>query len=447
MIERLEQGLPGTETKQLSSLLPDANEMETPKPAKTWDEYQADIDAADRLELVRQNHPLLKFVPLDGEPKAPEWIIPGFISEGVLSIAGMQGIGKSTSIFPLALIAAGLIDGELSPGECWRHVLYASEDVEQIKRIAAGLVRAGLVDPKLMDERIRLVQAVRTSSGELVVAGQLIAIELTRFVGSEPIKPLVVLDTKSACLDSEDENSNSETSRIVADLKQRFDGLPVWLVGHVSKANFGRSDIDGMSTRGASSLEGDVQQTMFMIREGDTRWLVAGKTRFEARYRELRIDSHLETMTVRNRFGQDEVLALRFGIPSVPDVPRADAAKAAKDEAKQRDHADLRQQVLVALRAAQARGDRLNASRLRETLGRKVSAVLQAITELVNERWITEVFVPSNIRTHPKRDTFLFALTTEQHDQVVLDGHPMPPESAEIPASWTKAGSGTVGNR
>jgi hypothetical protein len=297
-----------------------------------------------------------------------------------------------------------------------------------------------------MAERIRLVQAVRTSSGALVLAGQLISLELTRFVGSEPIKPLVVLDTKSACLDSEDENSNSETSRIVADLKQRFDGLPVWLVGHVSKANFGRSDIDGMSTRGASSLEGDVQQTMFMIREGDARWLVAGKTRFEARYRELRIDSHLETMTVRNRFGQDEVLALRFGIPTVPDVPRADVAKAAKDEAKRSDHADLRQQVLEALRAAQARGDRLNATRLREALGRKASAVSSVLLELVNERWVTEVFIPTNLRAHPNRGSFLFAMSTEQHDRVTRDDHPMPPESAEIPASWTKTGLRTTGN-
>ena len=436
----------GADTKAFTSLLPDASEMETPKPVKTWDEYQADIEAADRLELLRQNHPLMKFVPLDGEPKAPEWIIPGFISEGVLSIAGQQGIGKSTSIFPLALIAAGLVDSELSPGECWRNVLYGSEDVEQIKRIGAGLVRAGLVDPKLMAERIRLVQAVRTSSGELVLAGQLISIELTRFIDREPIKPLVVLDTKSACLDSEDENSNSETSRTVADLKQRFDGLPVWLVGHVSKANFGRSDVDSMSTRGASSLEGDVQQTMFMIREGDERWLVAGKTRFEARYRELRIDSHLETMTVRNRFGRDELLALRYGIPTVPDVPRADVAEAAKAQAKQRDHADLRQQVLEALRAAQARGDRLNATRLREALGRKASAVSSVLLELVNERWVTEVFIPTSLRAHPNRGSFLFALTTEQHDQVVLDGHPMPPESAEIPAFWTKAGSRTTGN-
>jgi hypothetical protein len=291
-----------------------------------------------------------------------------------------------------------------------------------------------------MAERIRLVQAVRTSSGALVLAGQLISLELTRFVGSEPIKPLVVLDTKSACLDSEDENSNSETSRIVADLKQRFDGLPVWLVGHVSKANFGRSDIDGMSTRGASSLEGDVQQTMFMIREGDERWLVNGKTRFEARYRELLIDSHIETMSVKNRFAQDELLALRFGIPTVPDVPRADVAKAAKADAKASEHADLREMVLHTLRTTQGRGERLNQTGLRERIQRNKAAIAAALFELIDEQWVIEVSIPTSIRAHPKRTGFLFALTTEQHDRVILDGQAIPVEAHEIPPDWRKSG-------
>lgn len=414
-------------------------------------DYELQAEYVDYLESALKTnppkqHPMMKFIELDGTPTPPNWVIEGFVEEGLVSIAGQQGSGKTTAIFPLSCIVAGLVESDLSPGQCWRHCIYCAEHTEQVQRIAAGLTRAGLIDPAKLAERIHVSQAVRMPSGDLVAAGAVILAEYTRFVDGIEIKPLVILDTKSACLDSDDENSNSETSRTVADLKQRFAGLPIWLVGHVSKANFGRSDVESMSSRGASALEGDCNQTMFLVRDGEQRWLVNGKVRFEAKHRELLIDSHIETLGVKNRFGQDEVLALRYGIPITPDVPRSEVAKARKDEAKEQAHGELRQQVLEALRAAQARGDRLNASRLRETLGRKVSAVLQVITELLNEQWVAEVFIPASIRTHPKRDTFLFALTTEQHDQVTMDGCPMPPESSEIPPTWRKADSGTIGN-
>ena len=68
------------------------------------------------------------------------------------------------------------------------------------------------------------------------------------------------------------------------------------------------------------------------------------------------------------------------------------------------------------------------------------------LLELVNERWVTEVFIPTNLRAHPNRGSFLFALSTDQHDQVFKDGHPMPPDSAEIPPTWRKAVSRTDGN-
>jgi hypothetical protein len=195
-----------------------------------------------------------------------------------------------------------------------------------------------------------------------------------------------------------------------------------------------------MSSRGASSMEGDAGQTMFLIKEGDDRWLVNGKVRFEAKHRELLIDSHIETMTVTNRFGSDEVLALRYGIPTVPDVPRADAAKAARDEAKASEHADLREMVLHTLRTTQGRGERLNQTGLRERIQRNKAAIAAALFELIDEQWVIEVSIPTSIRAHPKRTGFLFALTTEQHDRVILDGQAIPVEAHEIPPDWRKSG-------
>jgi hypothetical protein len=91
-------------------------------------------------EVAPKLHPLARFLDFDGTAKPPRWVIPGFIGHGVVVVAGAHGVGKTTAILPLALVAAGLHGDQLMPRQ-WRHVVYITEDVEQARRILSGVVR------------------------------------------------------------------------------------------------------------------------------------------------------------------------------------------------------------------------------------------------------------------------------------------------------------------
>ena len=52
------------------------------------------------------NHPLTQFVSIGTPPKAPRWVIPGFIGHGVVVVAGAHGVGKTTALLPLAMVTA-----------------------------------------------------------------------------------------------------------------------------------------------------------------------------------------------------------------------------------------------------------------------------------------------------------------------------------------------------
>lgn len=292
------------------------------------------------------SHPLLNFTPIDGPLQLPIFIIPGFITEGVLTIAGAPGVGKTTSLIPLALTAAGIHfnDDPLAPKH-WRHVVYISEDVDQAKRILLGITcHSGLgAPPELFAERFHLVPALRMSVESLILAGMPYRERFTRVVDGVEIPPLIVIDTKSAVIATEDENSNSEISKAIALLKQKFAGLPVWLIGHVAKQNSSRTDIQALSMRGGGAIEGDANQTAFLINDKDRRFLVLGKRRFEARWLELEIETHTVETVARDQWGDLEPVTLRWGrmIPST--VSRIEMKAQVKKTA---DEIELRARVL-----------------------------------------------------------------------------------------------------
>lgn len=281
-------------------------------------------------------HPLARYVDIDGTAKPPRWVLPGFIGHGVTVIAGAHGVGKTTALLPLAMTAAGLHGDDLMPRQ-WRHVVYVTEDVEQARRILAGVtLHSNLgIDLGLVRERVHIVEAVRLDPVFVASVGATYREQFTRTVEGVEVLPLVVLDTKSAVLALDNENDNSEASRMMAALKQGFDRLPVWLIGHVAKANLTRND--ALTSRGASAIEGDANQTMFLIREGDTRFLVQGKTRFEARWPELEISSYTAQTTAPDEFGNMEAAQLITALGTLAKITEIDelAARITSLEEKQ----------------------------------------------------------------------------------------------------------------
>jgi hypothetical protein len=229
----------------------------------------------------------------------------------------------------------------------------------------------------------------------------------------------------------DNENDNSEASRMMAALKQGFDGLPVWLIGHVAKANLSRTD--ALTSRGASAIEGDANQTMFLIREGDSRYLVQGKTRFEAKWPELEIVSHTAQTTEPDEFCNMETLLLRWGIAA----PAQQSRKEAAEQQRQQDETSLRNDIRDAVEVAWVSGNPLNREGVKAKLNRKAQTVLATVENLVSERWIHEVYVPAKERLHPRKSAFFVNLTTEEHE-AVLSGGGLPADKLVIPVSWKK---------
>jgi RecA-family ATPase len=362
-------------------------------PDGGFDVVQALLEAATEPPKPEPKvHPLARFVDIDGTAKPPRWVLPGFIGHGVTVIAGAHGVGKTTALLPLAMTAAGLHGDDLMPRQ-WRHVVYVTEDVEQARRILAGVtLHSNLgIDLGLVRERVHIVEAVRLDPAFVAQVGATYREQFNRTVEGVDVLPLVVLDTKSAVLALDNENDNSEASRMMAALKQGFDGLPVWLIGHVAKANLTRND--ALTSRGASAIEGDANQTMFLIREGESRYLVQGKTRFEARWPELEITGYTAQTTAPDEFGNMETVLLRWGIAEPAQQSRKEAAEQAAEQQRKDDEASLRQDIRDAVEVAWLAGNPLNRAGVKAKVRRKTSDVVAMLENLLSERWLFEVTV------------------------------------------------------
>jgi len=415
-----------------------------------YESFAASLDADAGLGLIVKtgealacgavdSHPLAKFVDFDGKPRPPRWVIPGFIGHGVTVISGATGIGKTTAILPLAMTAAALLGNEELMPIHWRHVVYVTEDVEQVRRILAGIISFSNlgVDTQLARERLHIVAAVRLSPEDVAAVGTNYRTQFTRIVKGIEVLPLVVLDTKSAVLAMESENDNSEASAMLATLKQGFNELPIWLIGHIAKANLNRADVAALTSRGASAIDGDATQTLFVLQEGARRFLLKGKVRFEPRWPELEIVSYTAQTCALDEFGNSESVVMRWGIAEPAQQSRMEAAKQAKEDASKVDATELRQAVREAIQIAWQIGNPLNRSGVQSKLKRKRQTVLDTIQNLLSEQLLYEVPVPSNVRLGNSKASFLVDLTTEEHD-VVMSGGRLPANKLVIPASWQK---------
>ena len=176
---------------------------------------------------------------------------------------------------------------------------------------------------------------------------------------------------------------------------------------------------------------------MFLIRDGDNRYLVLGKTRFEPLWPELKITSYTAQVPAMDEFGHTETIVMRWGIAAPAQTSRKEASEQAAERQKKEDEANLRQDVRDAVEIAWALGNPLNRGGVKAKVHRKNSDVGTVLEILLNERWLHEVDIPSKERTNSKRSAFLVNLTTEEHE-AVLRGEGLPSNKLVIPDSWKR---------
>ena len=388
-----------------------------------------------------QEHPLARIVA-PGGLKAPEWLLPGFMAAGVTLIAGGHGVGKTTALLPLACGVAGIHEhGWALAPKHWRSVIYVTEDIPQAQRILHGLAGHLATTAEAIAQRVRLVDACRLEPSYLVQVGDAYRARYSRTVQGVELAPLVVLDTQAATLALESENDNSEASAAVAMLKQRFAGLPVWLVAHLAKTSLNRSDVQNLSSRGASAWEADANATAFLVREGDgasaSRWLVLGKRRFEPKWAELQLQSHCTETIGLDAWGEPEPLTLRWAIAQPQEGGRQEVADQARKAQAQQEDAELRQDIRDAVQIAWQEGHPLNRAAVKAKMRRKSAEVVACVERLLAEGWLQEIHVPRDVRAHPSRADFLVNLDSVERESV-RSGKPLPQAKAAIPESWKK---------
>ena len=395
---------------------------EAPEAVSEPDRLDGLQDAPASSASEKRAHPLARFVDYDFKPRPPRFVIPDLIDNGLVTIAGAHGVGKTSTVLPLAMVAAGLHrpDEMLAP-KVWRHVVYVCEDIAQAQRIITGVVRYGGLDAdeETVKERLHLVEAQRLPPNEVAQVGAVYKSEFTRLVDDVEIPPLVVLDTSAAVLDIEDTNANAKVSQAMYALKQGFSGLPVWVVCHVSKAVKNRKDLSDLSALGGVAFEADSVQNLYLIIDGGKRHLVLGKCRFEKRWPELEILSDYATEDVIDEHGQRVTLPLRWSFAQPSERSRTETRQQREDEERKQAEIALRDEVLTTVEAEARKGTQVNRATLKAMIRRRASDVVGCIEILLSEQWLDEVAIPPKDRKYPRQTSYLVKRSTEEREALL----------------------------
>lgn len=278
--------------------------------------------------------------PIPFELQAPEFVIDNVITAGTVVIAGERGLGKTSALVPLMAAVAGLTVDFPLKATIRRHVVYVSEDVEQVQRILLAMRANGhLIDDEAeVAKRFKLVPAARMKAQEITKLKP----HLDDFWdnndtvdgGNYCASPVLVLDTTNATIDLDNISDNSEVSKAVSTLREGLSPINVILVGHIAKSQ--RSDIKSISFVGAGAWEGDTQQNLYLVSEDDCRYLVLGKKRFETDVREYLLHSRCADMQGVNKLGEVKEMRCFYSVPE----PISDSVKAERKAEQKRDAAE-----------------------------------------------------------------------------------------------------------
>ena len=315
--------------------------------ARSVSRYEPESDiAADSALGAHAANQLLAPVQLsdfDYSPdtlKATEYVIDGFIGMGLTILAGEPGGGKTSIIVPLMAHAAHLCDKNhfLKP-ELRRHVIYVSEDTEQVERCIYAMKKYGKIniDSAEFKEWFHIREAHRSKPEHIANLLEDIDQEFTyRLENGFKVKPVVIFDTSNATIEIENENDNSEVGKVIAKIKQSANGLAVVVVAHTAKA-LQRTDLASLTPRGASAWIGDARATIYLFSDEsvpEARFLALGKRRFEPTYTEIRFDSETYTEVVATPWGSNQSVGLRVVTAEASSQEeRKAAAKAGKQAA------------------------------------------------------------------------------------------------------------------
>ena len=291
-------------------------------------------------------HPFAQFIHYDLVNLKPrEYILDGIIGMGLTLIAGAAAAGKTTQLVPLACKIAHLCDPDdpLRP-LLRRKIIYITEDSAQVINILRSMRESGHLggaSQEEMHEYFKIVDAKRLPVAEIVKVAETYLAMLTENVS--PVTgevhravPWPIFDTSSSTIDLENESDNSLVGRALAVLKQRFQGMPMGIVGHIAKS-LKRADVADFSARGAGAWEADANQVIYLIKEDDgTRWMEIkeAKHRFVARVDGIKFEAVINNIKTVDMLGNPVDETLIHGYPIAIETGGKKALKEQKAQDK-----------------------------------------------------------------------------------------------------------------
>lgn len=340
--------------------------------------------------------PWLRFLPFDDSAvmRAPEMILDGVMGTGSVVLTGDRGAGKPTLGATIAMLVTHLcpLDHPLRPS-LRRNVIYVCEDPAQIQLIVRALLRrwgrAGRFTSAEISERIKFVAATPRQAATLEQFGDTVRAMTVRNVtprDAPPFdaEPLVILDTRSACIAVDDESANAEASAAMAYLRSFV--RSVLMISHPPKGN-------AKTTRGASAWEADAQQVIYLSLDATTRVRTVhlapdaereAKRRFESPIESLVVASDVVTFEALDPLGQTVELRVRY----CDAMPERNGEKAARQDDEQ---------ITQAL-AAVRRGA-VNATQVQESMAIKRARAQELVRLAIEQGLLTRPAVPSGSRS------------------------------------------------
>ena len=287
-------------------------------------------DEAEEFAARLVDHPFAQDIDIsDRNIVAPEFIVDDVLVAGLAVIAGERGLGKTSFAVPFFLAATGLLKSYPLKASIRRQVVYVAEDTAQVTRIIHAMADDGLLDLAEVKHWFHLKPAKRASAAFLAEGAPLLddmyTVNETANGSTYAAPPVVVLDTTNANIELDNQNDNSEVSRTIATLRQRFGRIPIARTGHIAKAS--RQETAKVTFIGAGAWEGDSQQTLYLVWEEGNRYLLLGKKRFEADVSEYLIKSHMGRMSATDVLGYSKEIRCYYGIPEATTREAKEAAK------------------------------------------------------------------------------------------------------------------------
>lgn len=387
--------------------------MNTPFDPNQLPQIRSDASNDVRKKLLEDAKEIYEFRSYDLETLKPEnWLITGFINDGITLISGAPGEGKTTAVVPLAVAVSGLYMPNAIETPAPRNVLYITEDRNQVERILFGIFKhqASNTNIQNWNQRFHISSAKRVDV-ELITQLAEIAKEYKTVHKGITLMPLIVFDTLSANIDINNENDNSEIGKVVAKLKEAFTAneIPIWLITHQAKGS-GSSQNNSKSARGASAFEGDVYTTLVLSRDGNKCYLNLKKNRFEPKYPEISFSRRTSSTVSLDVFG--DIQDIKYPIVEIeesnPEKRKLEvaASKAEIEKLKKEDQSQgLKQDILQMIHDHPTIPCK-NRSWLKHRIGGNSATFSKAIQELVDEQQIEEIDIdPKKYGLHQNQKT------------------------------------------